>query len=45
MVIGRSSQPIAGGGIEHRTGEKTEADGYEKDIEHGNLTIGTIANH
>ena len=43
MVIGLSSQAIAGDGIEHHTGEKTEADGYEKDIEHGNLNVGAVA--
>jgi hypothetical protein len=39
MVIGLSSQTIAGDGVKHRGREKAEADGYEKDVEHGNLTF------
>ena len=37
MVIGPSSQTIAGDGVEHRGREKAEADDYEKDVEHGGL--------
>jgi hypothetical protein len=37
--MGLSSQPIAGDGIQHRAGEKAEADGYEHQVEHGNLTF------
>jgi hypothetical protein len=39
MVIGPSSQTIAGDGVEHRGREKAQADGYEQNVEHGNLTF------
>jgi hypothetical protein len=29
-----SSEPIAGGGVEHCGGQKSEADGYEENVEH-----------
>jgi hypothetical protein len=37
MIIAGSSQMVAGDGIDHRTCEKSETDGKEKNIEHGSL--------
>jgi hypothetical protein len=37
MVMGRSSQTIAGDGVQHGAGKKTEANDYEKNVEHGGL--------
>jgi hypothetical protein len=34
-----SSHPVAGDGVQHRAGEKAQADGYEQNVEHGNLTF------
>jgi hypothetical protein len=34
-----SSHPVAGDCVEHRAGEKTQADDYEKNIEHEDLTL------
>jgi hypothetical protein len=39
MVMRLSSQPIASDGVQHGCGEKAKADGYEQNIEHGNLTF------
>jgi hypothetical protein len=38
-----SSKAIAGDGIQHRAGEKAQADDYEQKVEHGYLTFRVIA--
>jgi hypothetical protein len=43
MVMGLSSQTIAGDGIQHRAGEKAQADDYEQKVEHENLSFRAIA--
>jgi hypothetical protein len=37
--MGLSSQAIAGDGVQHRACQKSETNGYEHQVEHGNLTI------
>jgi len=34
MIIGISSEALAGDGVEHRAGQKAEANKYEQNVEH-----------
>jgi hypothetical protein len=43
MVMRLSSKTIAGDGIQHRAGEKAQADDYEQKVEHGSLSFRPFA--
>ncbi|MEO7054344.1 MAG: hypothetical protein ABI191_05170 [Rhizomicrobium sp.] len=43
MVIARSSQAVASGGVKHRAAEKSEADRQEKNIEHKGLNVAQLS--